>query len=299
MQQLPRLSIGDKVELIAPASRCSDKELADLQELLNSWGLECVVAPDIFGDDLLCANNDANRFEHLKNALQNKETKAVICARGGYGCMRLIPQLSSLGKPKELKMFVGMSDVTALQLFMNQEWGWPVLHAALWPGKFSPESTEAVKSFLFGAKPEVQFNGVPLNKEARKAGLIKAPITGGNLRMIQSGIGTNWQLNAKGKMVFLEETGERGFRIDRMFEQLKQANILAGAKAIILGDFINGNEPNGTSLIQPVLIRFAEQLEIPVVQINGIGHDFTNMPLPLGTQASLQLGNSIQLNLPR
>jgi muramoyltetrapeptide carboxypeptidase len=83
--KLPILKPGDKIEIIAPASRCSDNFLIDLKNLLTSWQLHCVVSENIFGQDLLCANSDDARFEFLKNALQNPETKAVICARGGYG----------------------------------------------------------------------------------------------------------------------------------------------------------------------------------------------------------------------
>src|SRR5579872_1514920 len=106
MQKLPILKTGDSIEIIAPASRCSDQRLMDIKSLLTSWGLNCIVSPHIFGNDLLCANTDQVRFELLKNALFNPETKAVICARGGYGCMRLIPELSRLKPPAALKLFI-------------------------------------------------------------------------------------------------------------------------------------------------------------------------------------------------
>ena len=96
MKKLPRLKQGDRVEIIAPASRCADALLHDLHALLTSWNLNCVVSENIFGDDLLCANSDDVRFSLLKQALYHPETKAVICARGGYGSMRLIPELAKL-----------------------------------------------------------------------------------------------------------------------------------------------------------------------------------------------------------
>src|SRR5690242_14038836 len=98
MKKLPVLSPGDSVEIIAPASRCSDIQLVQLKELLESWQLNCIVKEDIFSKDLLCANTDEARFTHLKNALQNPETKAIISARGGYGSMRLIPKFREINQ---------------------------------------------------------------------------------------------------------------------------------------------------------------------------------------------------------
>lgn len=295
MQKLPVLKAGDSVEIIAPASRCSDKQLIELIELLASWQLNYIVAEDIFGDDLLCANTDEIRFKSLRNAIENPKTKAIICARGGYGCMRLIPGLTKITPPKIPKLFVGMSDLTALNLYLHQQWDWPILHGAPAIDKFSHESIGAFKSLLFGEVDQVELLGLPMNSLAEKNPLIEASITGGNLSIVQAGIGTVWQLNGSNKIIFLEEVGERGYRIDRMLEHLRQAAIFSNAEAILLGDFIGGKEPNGSSLIEPVIERFAKSCEIPVVKIEGLGHGLTNFPLPLGTMVKLQFGKTIKL----
>lgn len=295
MKKLPILKPGDSIEIIAPASRCSDKKLTELQKLLASWQLNCIISNDIFGDDLLCANTDEVRFRSLKNALQNSATKAVICARGGYGSMRLIPELSKMIPPAFPKLFIGMSDITALNLYLQQQWQWPILHGAFALDKFSAESIAALKSIVFGEIEQAEWLGKPLNILAEKNDSIEAEIIGGNLCLVQASIGTSWQINANNKILFLEEVGERAYRLDRMLEHLKQANIFKNAAAILLGDFVGGNEPNGSSLIKPVLERFAQNCEIPVVQVSGIGHGHTNFPLPLGTAAKLQLGKEIKL----
>ncbi|WED41785.1 S66 peptidase family protein [Legionella cardiaca] len=297
MQKLPVLKPGDSVEIIAPASRCSDKHLMDLKKLLTSWGLNCLVDAAIFGQDLLCANNDEMRFFFLKRALENTETKAVICARGGYGSMRLIPSLSQMAKPVVPKVFVGMSDITALQLYFQRQWQWPSIHGALAVDKFSPESIAALKALLFGETHSLEFRGTALNSHAEKTTSFKSIITGGNLTLVQASIGTSWQIDGHDKIIFLEEIGERGYRVDRMLMHLLQASVFKEAKAIVLGDFLGGAEPNGISLIQPVLERFAQSCEIPVIQIEGIGHGYTNFPLPLGVEMLLNLGNDILLNI--
>lgn len=296
MKKLPILKPGDCVEIIAPASRCLDQQLAALRILFESWQLRCRVADDIFGDDLFCANSDEHRFKHLKNALLNPETKAIISARGGYGSMRLIPNLKNIVPPELPKIFVGMSDTTSLQLYLQQQWQWPTIHGASAPDRFSPESIAALKSILFADNKQIEFTELsPLNKAAEKNHLIETEITGGNLCLIQAGIGTNWQMDGRGKIILLEEVGERAYRVDRMLEHLRQANIFEDAAAILFGDFIKGNEPNGTSLIEPTLNRFAESCDIPVVQMKGVGHGYTNFPVPLGTSVKLNLGKKIQL----
>lgn len=286
---LPILAKGDTVEIVAPASRCADSIIRDIKDALSSWGLKCIIAEDIFGDDLLCANEDSKRLQTLTNALFNRETKGIICARGGYGSMRLIPGLLHLKPPLTPKFFLGMSDITALNFFLQQNWGWPIVHGALARDKFSPESIQALKSILFGEVRKVTFAATPLNEPAKNTQDIKAPIIGGNLCIVQTSIGTPWQINLKNKMLFLEDINERGFKIDRMLQHLAQAGIFKEAQAIIFGDFIQGKEPDGSSLIEPVLHRFAKSCPIPVVAIQGVGHDYTSLPLPLGTNALLKL----------
>ncbi|MFJ1269734.1 LD-carboxypeptidase [Legionella lytica] len=300
MNSLPILKPGDLVELIAPASRCTDQQLQELKELIHSWQLNCSVKDDIFAEDLFCANSDERRFHHLKNALLDSQAKALICVRGGYGTMRLIPRLANLQPPAQAKIFVGMSDITSLHLYLQQHWGWATIHGGATPDKFTAESINALKSLLFAERTSVDFYGLrPLNSLAQEHRIIQSTVTGGNLTLIQASIGTNWQLDGRGKIILLEEINERGYRVDRMLEHLRQANIFQGAVAVLFADFLGGDEANGTSLIQPVLQRFADDSAIPVVQMDGIGHGATNFPIPLATATQLHLGKEIHLSCSR
>ncbi len=284
----PRLQAGDLVEVIAPASRFSAEYLAGVQQLCAQWQLQCHVPQDLLGEDLLCANSDAKRFTHLKAAISNPQAKAIFCIRGGYGSARLLPLLATLSPPSQSKIFVGMSDITALNTFLIQKWNWPVVHAAAIPGRFSESSLQALHDLLFQTQLEFP-EFIPLNLAAQQSVTITAPIVGGNLAIVQTTLGTPWQLDAHNKILFLEEVRERGYRIDRMLTHLRQAGLLNNVKAILFGDFIEGNEADGSSLIEPVLKRFAEQIAIPVLQCKGIGHDKTNYPVPLGMPVTLQL----------
>jgi len=298
-KSLPTLKPGDHIEIIAPASRCADSLLNEIVELLQGWNLNCTVSPDIFGEDILCANSDEKRFQALQSALENPKTQAILCARGGYGSMRLIPKLSSLKPVTQPKLFIGMSDITALHLFLQQQWGWPCLHGAAALDKFSIESIQALKSVMFGEVSEIVFAGTPLNKQAEFTQTIHSTLTGGNLCIVQSGIGTTWQMNPRDKIILLEEISERGYRVDRMLEHLTQAGQFNHAKAIVFADFIEGNEPNGTSLVPLVLERFAKSLSVPALQIAGVGHGKTSIAVPLGTHVQLELGENIKMTISK
>lgn len=296
MKKLPSLSAGDSVEVIAPAARCSDKQLTQLKALLESWGLKCLVSDTIFGQDLLCANTDQSRLAHLKKSLFRPETKAVICARGGYGSMRLIPELANMMPPATPKLFIGMSDITALHLFLQQQWAWPTLHGSLTVDKLSTESIDAMKAFLFSESKDCTFAQLkPLNPLAAQEKRIESTLIGGNLTLVQASIGTDWQLQARGKIVLLEEIGERGYRVDRMLEHLRQACLFKDVEAIIFADFLECEEPDGGSLIRPLLERFAKQCAFPVMTMEGVGHGRVNFPVPFGTRASLKLGRETRL----
>lgn len=113
--------------------------------------------------------------------------------------------------------------------------------------------------------------------------------------MIQSALGTPFQENNKGQFLFLEDIGERGYRVDKMLTQLKLSGALKGVKAILLGDFTGGYESNGKSLVGPVLKNWAQQLACPVIAGLPCGHGSKQDPLPLGTKAVIELGEHPQL----
>ncbi len=143
-----------------------------------------------------------------------------------------------------------------------------------------------LKNILLGKVKEVSIELQPLND--KPINNIQSRIIGGNLCLIQTSIGTFWQLDTRKKIVFLEEVNERGYKIDRMLEHLRQAGLFEDIHALLLGDFIKGEELSATSLVEPVLQRFAKSCAFPVLRCPGVGHGFRNHPLPLGTSAILQ-----------
>jgi muramoyltetrapeptide carboxypeptidase len=291
------LKEGDLVEIIAPGSSCKPEGLNGGLKFLEGWGLTPKLPHKIFAPDVICSNTDENRFDHLREALLSDDSSAIWCVRGGYGSNRLVPELAKLKKPKgPPKLFIGYSDITTLHTFLNEQWGWPTIHGPMIDrigrGLVLPKELEELRAVFFGEKKEVTFKGLkPLNAAAKAGGAVKGPVTGGNLVTLQSAIGTKAPWNTKGKIVFLEEIDERGYRVDRLLEHLKQTGHFAKARAVVLGEFVGGAESDGTNRIPAVLKRFAESLSIPVMTEVEAGHGEMQRPVPFATSATLTLGS--------
>ena len=299
--QVPLLVPGDVVDVVAPGFRCSTAQLENGIAFLERLGLVARVPPDLFGEDLLCANTDAVRFAQLRKALFARDSRVVWCVRGGYGAIRIIPRLQALKPPRHPKLLVGYSDVTTVHQLLNMQWGWPSLHGPFLDrlGGFDVREEERVElhSVLFGGAPQTLFaNLVPLNAAARRRQRIDSRLTGGNLTVLQSTLGTTLQRRPSG-MLFLEDVGERGYRIDRIFEQLRQAGVLRNLKAILLGTFLGGAESDRSNLGPAVLERFAQSVSIPVLAGIEAGHGPYNRPVFLHTRAELRCGPDAQLTV--
>jgi len=293
---LPHLNRNDRVEIIAPSYGGTREELEKAAAYVASLGLAPHFPQDIFAADLFCSNSDEYRTAHLIEAFTDPETKAIWAFRGGYGTTRIIEFLKKIKPPKIPKLLIGYSDITALHIFLNQEWGWPTLHApvlAKIEERITPESRAELQKIIFGEKNEIVFASLtPLNIAANRIGDIESSVTGGNMVLVQSSLGTDWQIETKGKILFLEEFGEKAYRVDRILVQLAQAGIFAKAKAVIFGQFI---ETETQEMVDKTVARFAGALSIPALSCDKIGHGETNFPLPLGTKARLSFGENISL----
>ena len=292
----PSLKKNSIVDVIAPASQVTDKAIIEkVKTLFSSWQLIPRISPDLFGPDLLCANSDEQRFQQLKNALLNLTSDAIWCLRGGYGSTRLISSLLKLTTPKKCKLFIGFSDITALHLFLQQKWHWQTLHGPtlnqVTHHVIPSENIIELKKIIFEQLPELKYFLNPYQK-SNSLDLIQAPITGGSLSLVQTSLGTDWQIETKEKILFLEDVNEAAYRIDRMLQQLQQSGILNHIKALLFGDFTFAIKPEEEKKIQTVLERFAMEQNFPVLRCAGIGHGKQNRCLPLGMPALLDLNKN-------
>lgn len=294
------LKKGDIVDIIAPSYGINIEEIKLIEKYIKSLGLRPRIPVTLIGKDLFCSNSVEYRFKHIKQALTSEDSKAVWCVRGGYGAAQLMPYLAKLKSPKKQKIFIGFSDITVLHIFLNQKWGWQTIHApVLWQvihKKVDNKSLKQLKELLFGKKKQVIIDDlVPLNATAKKAARIKSSVVGGNLSLIQTSIGTNWQLEAKGKILLIEDTDEKTYSYDRMLMHIKQAGLLKGIKALIIGDFKHHKDEK--QRVENMLKSFAESLNIPILKTELIGHGITNYPLVIGADSVLDVGKSFVLSI--
>jgi len=288
------LKEGDIVDIVAPGWACSRETLAAAVKTLKSWGLVPRVPRDLISKKTYqLSNSDEIRFRHLKKALLARDSKAIWCLRGGYGSLRLMPLLNKLRAPSHRKLLIGYSDITTLHMHLNYFWGWPTLHGPLFDrlgrDKLSAPDVKMLKSILFGKNDEVVLNGLKaVNTRARRAGVVRGSVMGGNPTVIQSSLGTPWQASVKGKILFFEEVGERPYRIDRILTQMEQAGFFQGVKGVVFADMLLADNFERKKIFSDVIARFAASQKFPVWTGLKSGHGKLNFPVPLFTKAKIQ-----------
>jgi muramoyltetrapeptide carboxypeptidase len=308
------LKEGDTVRIIAPGSKVPNawEELKKACDFLRTIKLNPVYSKNIFSDKqdtryqfYNFANTDEKRYEDFVDAIQS-DAQAVWCFRGGYGSDRVLRQAvkNSLTPQTTPKLFIGFSDITNLHNFMNSQWQWSTLHGAsirqLGNNEIDPADVKIIEDIIFGTRKQIKLELLPLNQAARNPGKITGEISGGNLTVIQSALGTEWEMPVNEKIVLFEDVDEAPYRVSRMLQQFLASNHLTGAKAIILGDFIHKTkEPTEDSVaLTPmdfVLQEFADQCPLPVLRYAGIGHGSKNYPIPFATPTELTVGDEPEL----
>jgi muramoyltetrapeptide carboxypeptidase len=293
---------GSIVDIVAPGFRSTDGELTGALRFIKDLGLIPRISDNLFGEDLLCANNDKIRSRDLKRALLAKDSKMVWCLRAGYGAIRILEDLYKVKKPQNKKLFIGYSDVTLIHHFLNSQWGWPTWHGPVLDRLGSERSpsneVEELVSLIFGSKTQMDFKSlVPLNAFAKRKKKIVSKIVGGNLAVYQTLLGTPFRKKLKGKILFLEDVGERGYRVDRMLKHFELAGVFKEVDAVLFGTFTGGNEADGSSKVGAVLERFSSSLKIPVFTGLEVGHGSYQRVLPLNSKSVLTCGPRADLQV--
>ncbi len=289
------LQEGDLIDVVAPGYPSKPQEVEGAEAFLLKWNLRPRIPKGIIRPHFLHAHEDEARIAFLKKAIEAKDSQVIWCLRGGYGSNRLLPALAKMKKPRQKKLLIGISDISSLHTFVTQEWGWQTLHGPLLDrmgrNLVAPKYEKEMHRLLFGQDHSVTFKGLtPLNAAAKKKKRIKSKVVGGNLTVLQSTLGTPWQVNADGAFLFLEDIGERGYRIDRMLEQMRQAGVFKKCHGILLGDFIGGAEPaTGKDNFNLVWKRWAQDLQIPLYKGMQAGHADIQRPVPFNTPCELIL----------
>lgn len=300
----PPLKPGDKIAITAPARKVTPQELETSITVFESWGLSVVFPSNIYATDNQYAGTDEQRAADLQSLLDDPDIKAIICARGGYGLVRIIDLLDFTKFRENPKWIVGYSDITVLHSFIQKNLEIETLHAIM-PINFNLSSEEVKNSIeelrkaLFGEKLMYDFPAHKLNR----TGYAKGIITGGNLSIIYSQSGTNADIDTTGKVLFIEDLDEYLYHIDRMMMNLKRNSKLDNLAALLVGGMtgMHDNETPFGKIAEEIIMEAVKGYTYPVVFGVPSGHQDKNLPLILGREIiidSQESTSSLEFNDP-
>lgn len=284
----PSLQKGDTVALVATARKNIDDNLKPAIALLHRWGLEVVVGKTIGLDNHQLAGTDEQRAADFQQQLDNPNIKAIWCVRGGYGTVRMIDLLDFTKFKQNPKWIVGFSDVTVIHSYINTL-NIATIHAAMpvTVARASAESIETLRKSLFGENLSYEIPSNPANR----IGTTKGEIVGGNLSILYSLMGSNAQIDCKGKILFIEDLDEYLYHIDRMMMSLKRCGCFDGLNGLIVGTMTKMKDndipwgKNANQIIEDVTKSYS----FPVFYNFPAGHFRDNRALIFGKQVSLEL----------
>lgn len=297
-KQLTPLQKGDTIGLISPGSYLSDEGLAKAIEMIEGLGFKTKLSTNIRAKYGFVAGTDEQRLADIHQMYADKTVKAIWCIRGGYGTTRLLPYLDYKLIKKNPKILIGYSDITALLNAIYCETGIIGLHGPVGASDMPPYTQTHLEAMITGQQN--QFVIEPASENLANEdnaysittihpGVAQGKLIGGNLSLLSAMCGTDHEPNFSKKIVFIEDVGEKPYRIDRMLTQLRQSKTFKKAAGIALGIFADCEAPansDSLSLQQTLEDRLAD-LNIPTIYGLSFGHISHQCTLPIGVEAVL------------
>ena len=295
------LKKGDIIGITCPAGFITLEDIQPAITKLKEWGFEIKIGSTVGKKDFTFGGTDEERLKDFQQMLDDKTVKAIMCARGGYGAVRIIDALDFKKFTAQPKWIIGFSDATVIHSHLIKNFGIASIHSKMcnsFPKDWSKaepvqiETIESIQKCLTGEK--MLYKVVPNDKN--KTGIAEGILTGGNLKTIETLAGSKSDINTDGKILFVEDTGEYLYSIDRMFWNLKRTGKLNKLKALIIGGFKikpaeDPAEEFGKNLYEIVLEKVKE-FNYPVCFDFPVGHQKDNFALKCGIKHRL----SVQLN---
>ncbi|MDR0712239.1 MAG: LD-carboxypeptidase [Prevotellaceae bacterium] len=280
------LKAGDTVGICAPARRVTRDDIRHATPIIESWGLQVRTGSNLFAGCNMLAGNDEQRAADLQALINDPSVKAILFARGGYGCARLLQKVDFSGLKKSPKWLTGYSDITAFHLALYRL-GVESLHAAM-PFKFTnEESVDSLHAALFGHDVSRKFAPHELNVKGTATGRL----TGGNLSIIYSLQATPYELLPNNAILFIEDVDEYLYHVDRMMFNLALSGKLSKLKALLVGgmtEMKNSAGGYGKSACE-IISEHTRPLNIPVAFGFPAGHQDPNVALCLGREVRLEV----------
>ncbi len=286
-----RLNKGDTVGIIAPASPPNKENLKRSFPFLEELGLKIKVGKHVYDEHGYLAGSDEKRLADLHGMFADEEVKAIICAGGGYGTGRIASQIDYNLIKNNPKIFWGYSDITFLHTAIRQKTGLVTFHGPMLASDIGKEDVHPLSKECFKQLFEpviVQYTDEISPLEALVDGSVSGDITGGNLTLIASTIGTPFEIDTKEKLLLIEDINEEPRSIDRMLNQLHMAGKLNDAAGFIIGDFHNCVPERELSLtLEEVIEHYMQLANKPALKGFNFGHCSPHISIPLGVKAVL------------
>jgi muramoyltetrapeptide carboxypeptidase len=278
-----RLNAGDTIGIVAPAGPFDRESFEQGIALIHRMGFATKTDSRIFSREGYLAGTDASRAAQVNAMVTDSEVQAIMCARGGYGTLRMLDALDYAAIGSFAKVFIGFSDITALHRAILLRSSLVTLHGPM--VTTLPRSDDKSRIAWYQTLTEPVAPAMDLSHaRVLKAGQAEGMLTGGNLATLCHLTGTTLGMGFKGQILLLEEIGEAPYRIDRMLTQMKMAGLFEGLAGIMLGSFEDcGSMDEIDALVQE---RFAD-MSFPIVSGVCVGHGRCNWTVPLGLTARL------------
>ena len=293
----PYLKKGDTIGITCPGGFISLEEIQPAVNKMKEWGYKVKVGNTVGKKDFSMGGTDAERLADLQQMLDDKNIKAIMCARGGYGAVRVIDKIKFDKYVLNPKWIIGFSDITVLHSHINRHFNIATIHSKMcnsFPSDWNlteqvqKDTIESIHDCLSGKKME--YTVVPNSNN--KYGNASGQLVGGNLKTLETLAGSSSDLVAKNKILFVEDTGEYLYSIDRMFWNLKRTGKLSQLKGLIIGGFkVKPDDPGeefGKTLEQIVLEKITAY-NYPVCFDFPVGHQKNNYALKCGMMHNLQV----------
>ena len=287
------LKYGDKVAIAAPSSPVSDEKLEMSVESIKFLGLEPVVMPSCHMAHGYLAGPDKQRADDINTAFADKDIKGIFCLRGGYGTTRLLPMLDFEMVKSNPKIFIGYSDISSLHFNINQKSGLVTFHGPMPTTDYRVHegfTNDSLRTCLF-APEKLKIIGNPEGEEiiTLREGYAKGTLVGGNLSLMAGTLGSPYEIDTKGKILFIEDVDEMPFRLDKMLTALALAGKFRDCEGIILGTFERCEEADHPSLtLREIFEEVVLPWNKPTILNLRAGHIYPQSTLPMGAEVSFE-----------
>ncbi len=295
----PSLKAGNKIGIVSTARKISLEEIQPAVEIIRGWGLEVVTGKTIGKESFQFAGTDEERIADFQQMLDDASIHAIICARGGYGTVRIIDELDFRDFQRTPKWICGFSDVTVLHSHLLNVFHCVSLHCSM-PVSFptnTTESLESIRKVLFG---EILKYEIPAN-DFNRAGETEGIVCGGNLSILYSLSGSVSDIDTTDKILFIEDIDEHLYHIDRMMMQLKRSGKLENLSGLIIGHFskmknLDESNPFGKNAYE-IIAGAVSEYDYPVCYGFPAGHEPDNCSLIIGEKVKLTVtDNRTEIN---